>query len=114
LLFLNITTKLPKINNKERILYVTKKFVSKLLFILMIAFSWIVFTTYTQMLGGSLSTPTTQCLKTRTTTITMLYPSHRLLSTHFCLFKVPLLSTFMFLFIFLFLFFILYIIIMIL
>lgn len=43
------------------------------------------------MLGGALSTPTTQCLKTRTTIVTMLYPSHRLLSTHFCLFKVPLL-----------------------
>ncbi|GAU44961.1 hypothetical protein TSUD_28960 [Trifolium subterraneum] len=39
------------------------------------------------MLSGSLSTPTTQCLKTRTTTIAMLYPSHRLLSTHFSLFK---------------------------
>lgn len=39
------------------------------------------------MLGGSFSTPTTQCLKSTKTTITMLYPSHRLLSKHFCLFK---------------------------
>ncbi|CAI8589950.1 unnamed protein product [Vicia faba] len=43
------------------------------------------------MLRGSLSTPTTQTLKaaatTRTTTITMLWSSRRLSSTHFCLFK---------------------------
>ncbi|XP_050919807.1 nifU-like protein 3, chloroplastic isoform X2 [Lathyrus oleraceus] len=38
------------------------------------------------MLGGALSTPTTQRLKSTTTTITMLYSSHRL-STQFCLFK---------------------------
>ncbi|XP_061353056.1 nifU-like protein 3, chloroplastic [Gastrolobium bilobum] len=44
------------------------------------------------MLGGALSTPTTQKLKA-TRTIAMLCPTHRLLSTSFCLFKIPVSST---------------------
>ncbi|KAK7290051.1 hypothetical protein RIF29_04182 [Crotalaria pallida] len=40
------------------------------------------------MLGGALSTPTTQSLKA-TQTVTMLCPTQRLFSTQFCLFKNP-------------------------
>lgn len=50
------------------------------------------FPTHTQMLGGgSLSTPTTTQSLKATRTISVLYPSHRLLSTHLCLFKIKVL-----------------------